>query len=614
MNLRKKLMLAPIVILGMQAFSFTALLWVFQSYKSNSIANQQQIQLHFENLSSAQQALAKQHAGLYRTVAISSSLDDLVIQQLRDKLAQQLAAVSSAIRLEIAAHPSEALQAAAQRFGEQILQYGKAATSAIDLSTVDANTGIAAMQRADARFVEIDTTLSGIFKLIKQSSDSDLGRFEKLSDIQRLCVGLLALLLGIASVVFAWRMQRQIVRDLSICVQATQDVALGQLDVILESERADELGDMVRSLGAMVKHLGTTIELVQQTADSIKLGSQGITADNHELKSRIELQAVSLEETVHAMQALTGAVTQNADNAFQANQLAQSASEVAIKGGDAVSQVVSTMESIHVSATKIADIISVIDGIAFQTNILALNAAVEAARAGESGRGFAVVASEVRALAQRSAAAAKQINNLISNSGELVQVGMKLADQAGATMKEIVSSVQNVTRLLGEIATASQAQRTEIEQVNLSMGKIDESTRKNRALVEQTAVATVSLQSRASYLAKAIGEFKLDKRAATRKPLVCSGQLKLPSGASLEMQTIDLSRTGVGLELAENLSKGQLCEVHFDMPFAGQRKQRVMVKAHVSYCLATERGTYKAGLQFIDSQQVVVDTFGQLLA
>jgi methyl-accepting chemotaxis protein len=256
--------------------------------------------------------------------------------------------------------------------------------------------------------------------------------------------------------------------------------------------------------------LGRIVGEVRSGTDTIATASSQIAAGNLDLSSRTEQQASSLEETASSMEALTSTVKQNADNARQANQLAGSASEIALKGGVVVAQVVATMDSINASSKKIVDIIGVIDGIAFQTNILALNAAVEAARAGEQGRGFAVVASEVRNLAQRSAAAAKEIKGLIGDSVEKVDAGAKLVDQAGTTMGEIVESVKRVTDIMGEITAASQEQTSGIEQINQAISQMDQVTQQNASLVEEAAAAAESLQDQAGNLARVVSVFKLD--------------------------------------------------------------------------------------------------------
>ncbi|UIN19957.1 methyl-accepting chemotaxis protein [Herbaspirillum frisingense] len=287
-------------------------------------------------------------------------------------------------------------------------------------------------------------------------------------------------------------------------------VANGDLTTKVDVESKNEIGRLFAAIRSMQQALLTTVSSVRSSSDSIDTNAKEIAAGNMDLSSRTEQQASSLEETAASMEELTGTVKQNAENALQANQLAHSASSTASKGGEVVSQVVDTMQAINESSRKIVDIISVIDGIAFQTNILALNAAVEAARAGEQGRGFAVVASEVRSLAQRSAAAAKEIKSLIDDSVDKVEAGSQLVEQAGATMSEVVTSVQRVTDIVGEIAEASREQSTGIEQVNRAITQMDEVTQQNAALVEEAAAAAQSLQAQATNLVAAVSIFKID--------------------------------------------------------------------------------------------------------
>ena len=255
--------------------------------------------------------------------------------------------------------------------------------------------------------------------------------------------------------------------------------------------------------------LATIVGQVRMGTDAIATASAQVAAGNMDLSSRTEQQASSLEETASSMEELTSTVTENAENARQANTLAAKASEVAVRGGTVIHEVVGTMEQINDSAKKIVDIITVIDGIAFQTNILALNAAVEAARAGEQGRGFAVVASEVRTLAQRSASAAKEIKQLIGNSVEKVEIGSKLVADAGATMSEIVESVQHVTDIMAEISSASQEQTMGIGQINQAVAQMDQVTQQNAALVEEAAAASEAMQEQAANLAEVVSVFKL---------------------------------------------------------------------------------------------------------
>nr|WP_308633147.1 methyl-accepting chemotaxis protein [Massilia sp. R2A-15] len=329
-----------------------------------------------------------------------------------------------------------------------------------------------------------------------------------------LALGALGILIGAAC---AWLISRSITGPIYEAVRVAQTVSAGDLTSEIEVTSTDETGKLMAALKAMNDSLVGIVGQVRSGTETISMASSEIASGNMDLSSRTEEQASSLEETASSMEELTSTVKFNADNARQANQLAIAASTVATKGGTVVSEVVATMGSINESSRKIVDIISVIDGIAFQTNILALNAAVEAARAGEQGRGFAVVASEVRNLAQRSAAAAKEIKTLIGDSVEKVDNGSRLVDQAGKTMAEVVASIGRVTSIMNEITTASDEQRDGIEQVNQAITQMDAVTQQNAALVEEAAAAAASMQEQSARLSEVVGVFKLSQPAAASR-------------------------------------------------------------------------------------------------
>jgi methyl-accepting chemotaxis protein len=326
-------------------------------------------------------------------------------------------------------------------------------------------------------------------------------------------LGAAAVALGVVCAVV---ITRSITVPLAGAVVVAQRVASGELSSEVVVVGRDETSELLQALRDMNDSLATTVGEVRAGSELITTAAHEIAAGNADLSARTETQASSLEETASSMEELTSTVKQNADNARQANQLAVSASSVAEKGGNVVSQVVSTMGSIKESSSRIVDIIGVIDGIAFQTNILALNAAVEAARAGEQGRGFAVVASEVRNLAQRSAGAAREIKELISDSVDKVDAGSRLVDEAGHTMELVVTSIRQVADIMGEITAATQEQSNGIEEVNQAITQMDEMTQQNAALVEEAAAAAESMQEQAEILARAVSIFKLASDGSRR--------------------------------------------------------------------------------------------------
>ena len=366
--------------------------------------------------------------------------------------------------------------------------------------------------RTDARtgFRELIADLDRLGETNQKTAETAYATAQ--ATFSRTRTGVVAMVLGliVIAAALAWWITRLITRPVIAAAAAARRIAEGDLTVTLDIRGKDETAQLLQALDAMKGNLAGIVSGVRANADSVATASSQIAQGNQDLSQRTEQQASALQQTAASMEELNATVKQNADNARQANQLAQSASGVAVKGGDVVGQVVDTMKGINDSSRKIADIISVIDGIAFQTNILALNAAVEAARAGEQGRGFAVVATEVRSLAQRSAAAAKEIKGLISASVERVACGTTLVDQAGVTMAEVVSSIRRVTDIMGEISAASAEQSTGVAQVGEAIGQMDQVTQQNAALVEQSAAAAESLKSQAGALVTAVSVFRLN--------------------------------------------------------------------------------------------------------
>jgi methyl-accepting chemotaxis protein-1 (serine sensor receptor) len=361
------------------------------------------------------------------------------------------------------------------------------------------------------------------FVSARQGYDSAQTNFEMF----RIVSGV-ALLVGVLAAVLSYvTLSRAIGRPLAQALGHFDAIAAGDLRHPVVVTSRNEMGQLLDGIARMQRSLTETVRAVRSGSESIATATRQIAAGNIDLSSRTEEQASALQETASSMEELTGTVKQNADNARQASALAANASEIANKGSSVVSQVVGTMGDINQSSAKIADIISIIEGIAFQTNILALNAAVEAARAGEEGRGFAVVAGEVRSLAQRSSAAAKEIKELIDTSVERVQSGSALVDEAGRTMTEIIGAVQRVTDIMGEIAAASEEQSSGIDQVARAVTQMDEVTQQNAALVEEAAAAASSLEDQAGKLRTAVSVFQVDE-AGYKAPVSAPKRISAP--------------------------------------------------------------------------------------
>jgi methyl-accepting chemotaxis protein len=404
---------------------------------------------------------------------------------------------------------SKPSQDALARAEPLVKKYIEAAEQTMKAVRIDAQAGEKQMPAFQAAFTALETQMAALSEAIKKSGDELNAQAKGSVGQTRLTIALALALATAAMVAAALWLARRMTRPMAHAVGVAEQLAQGDLTAEIQPAGNDETLQLLHSMALMQTSFAGIVREVKANAESVATASAQIAQGNQDLSQRTEQQASALQETAASMEQLGSTVKQNADNARQANQLAQGASTVAVKGGEVVTQVVETMKGINDSSRKIADIISVIDGIAFQTNILALNAAVEAARAGEQGRGFAVVASEVRSLAQRSAAAAKEIKSLIGVSVERVEQGTALVDQAGATMTDIVASIKRVTEIMGEISSASTEQSTGVAQVGEAVSQMDQATQQNAALVEESAAAAESLKGQAQQLVQAVAVFKL---------------------------------------------------------------------------------------------------------
>ena len=504
-----KLLLAPALVLLLLILSSTGA-WYGMVRQNASLENM--VRVRITHLKAAADVLgeARQvHGNMYQLLSWTNGS---FAKARLDTLEQQIKARHAAIGTQLASLRATATGAERNLVDAAITAlagYRKAVLETMEMAQMDQSIATNSMLKAETQFGQFNTQLAQLSAL--ETTLSSQAHATASAEFRSLGWSLLltVLLSILVSIVVTMLVRRAMLVEIRGIADAVQDLAAGKLIAGAPKQGNDEIAATSRVLDQTIANLNQTLRTIMGAVQSIDTASREIASGNLDLSARTEMQASSLEETSSAMEALTQAVNDNADNAQLACELAGQASTLAVQGGASMQQAVATMATIRANSRQIVDIIGVIDGISFQTNILALNAAVEAARAGEQGRGFAVVASEVRNLAQRSAGAAKEIKILIDDSAEKTERGTRLVGQAGVTMGEVVDSVRRVTDIMSEIASASQEQSAGIEQVNLSIIEMDGMTQQNAALVEQAAAAAQSLQDQAAELAHVVSIFKL---------------------------------------------------------------------------------------------------------
>ncbi|WP_141290420.1 methyl-accepting chemotaxis protein [Ideonella azotifigens] len=519
MKLGTKLLLPPIIT-ALVALTGGAINGALMQREASSNAEVFTAALdQLRTVTSVQEQMGQMHSGVYRTLTLIASMDEPAVKAVRTSLPKQVQDISRVAQDISDLHDDQALRDNAQQVAKDLAAYAKQADQAIDLAQVDPNTGVAAMQGADASFKAASQAMSKLIDSIEAAGQHTQEASASRGQRNSLGLGLLSLLLTAVAVLVCAALLRRVIQALREASALAEAVADGDLSQQAgENQRSDEIGQLQRSLMRMVQRLHDSLQTVRHAASSIATTSSEIATGNQDLSNRTEQTAGRLQQTASSMLQLTGSVGQSAEAAAQANQLASSAAEVAQRGGAAVAEVVTTMDQIQAASRKIGDIIGVIDGIAFQTNILALNAAVEAARAGEQGRGFAVVAGEVRSLAGRSAEAAREIKALIGASVDRVENGSRLVQDAGTTMNEIVESSRRVSNIIAEITASTVEQRDGIGQINGAVAELDQMTQQNAALVEESAGASDTMKQQALRLAQVVSTFQLSATSHAEAP------------------------------------------------------------------------------------------------
>ena len=508
MKLRTSLLIAPLSVSAVLVLCMVSILLVMLAYEREVQSHVGESQLREAKLESVKRLLGDTHVELYRTMSLVSGLSDAEIKKRREALPVRVREIQSALK-EAVGDAGGDIAKGAVALNQAMQAFAQKGDTAIDLATVDPNTGVAALQSADEERLRMLKALDQVVEAERQEKAAMVQKLESGLLVKGVVIAALGLVTGIGALAFSWWLQRRIVGDLNEAVDAANRVAEGQFDTQLLMDRQDEIGQLKAALGRMVQQLSASINTVQLAAVSIGHASSEIATGNLDLSRRTESTASQLQSTASSMAELTTTVRHTAEAARSADGLAQTATQAARKGGEVMQQVVSNMAEIDQASRKINEIISVIDSIAFQTNILALNAAVEAARAGEQGKGFAVVAGEVRSLAQRSANAAREIKDLINTSTDRVSVGTQLVQEAGQSMSDIVAGVERVTQIISEITEAADMESQGIGQVTGAVNELDQLTQQNAALVEQSAAAAESLKEQVASLSGVVGQFRL---------------------------------------------------------------------------------------------------------
>ena len=504
------MLIVPVVallcLLAMGAMSYLAM-----QQNERRMHDVKDVTLRAERLANRQAiVLGQVHAEVYAKIAIAASLTEAQFKTFGTQTEQQLNAIMQGLT-ELKGYAGASAEAAQAL--QAIERYRASIAQALDLASMDPNTGVAAMQGATTQYQLVRQQLDQVLINLDRRTGDALQETRNASQRAAwLSLGTMTIGFAVLAAIATW-VARAVLRPIDDARRAAESLAAGDLTMHIDARSDDEVGKLSRALVTVVQNWNSLLSDIKQAGSTITVEAGEIALGNADLSLRTESQANSLQQTASSMHQLTDTVRENASHARQANHMVQSTSGVALEGGRVVGQVVETMGSIKASSGRIVDIIAVIDGIAFQTNILALNAAVEAARAGEQGRGFAVVATEVRGLAQRSATAAREIKLLIEDSVARIETGSRLADSAGRTMDDIVASVKQVTQIMNDITEASQRQGKGIEEVNSAITEMDELTQRNAALVEQSAAAAQNMQDQAHELLKVVGTFRLSKGA-----------------------------------------------------------------------------------------------------